>query len=246
VSKSKIKKTTTKGRSRSTRKAEKSTDLTPVPQRARAKGGPAIEEELFGSLGEIDQPNVVTDDPPTFNFELSDKSTPRDERPKRSASTSRRSEPNENPRERRGRSNSTISPVLFEEEFTTIAVAEPRAQGLDTAPLDISTSENTDAQVSLLTNFWVDLDHEEANKEEDRFNEFFEDSVQNNKILTRDQEDSVSKRMQVGLYPSDAQLLEELFTQSKAAGRKNVSRARILRVALRHFHTCWLNADQSS
>ena len=102
------------------------------------------------------------------------------------------------------------------------------------------------AQVSLLSDFWAELGREEADKEEDRFNEFFEDSVHNTKSSARDQEDSVSKRIQVGLYPADAELLEELFLQSKAAGLKNVSRARILRVALRHFHTCWLNADQSS
>ena len=54
---------------------------------------------------------------------------------------------------------------------------------------------------------------------------------------------SVCRRLQVGLYPEDAELLEEIFAQSKAAGLKGVSRARILRVALRHFHTCWLNAD---
>lgn len=100
-----------------------------------------------------------------------------------------------------------------------------------------------DARVSLLSDFWVDEEEVEDEKEGDRFHEFFADSIQNTKIRSRDTDDSLSKRIQVGLYPADADLLEELFLQSKGAGLKNVSRARILRVALRHFHTCWLNAD---
>ena len=108
-------------------------------------------------------------------------------------------------------------------------------------------SEGSRAQRTLLTNFWeeeVETKEVEDNVEEDRrFHEFFSHSVFNPKANLRDSEASVSRRIQVGLYPADAELLEELFLQSKAAGLKHVSRARILRVALRHFHTCWLNAD---
>ena len=110
--------------------------------------------------------------------------------------------------------------------------------------------ESSPAQRSLLADFWTDdeensdqVEDTDENKEEQRFHNFFSHSVFNPKTELREAQGSVSRRLQVGLYPADAELLEELFLQSKAAGLKNVSRARILRVALRHFHTCWLNAD---
>ena len=100
---------------------------------------------------------------------------------------------------------------------------------------------------TLLADFWIDEEETETvveeSKEDQRFHDFFSHSVFNPKANIREAEGSVSRRIQVGLYPADAELLEELFLQSKAAGLKHVSRARILRVALRHFHTCWLNAD---
>ena len=107
-------------------------------------------------------------------------------------------------------------------------------------------SQSTPAQRSLLAGFWPEDEQSstEANVEEDqRFHQFFKDSIFNEKAKVAATDASVSRRIQVGLYPADADLLEELFLQSKAAGLKNVSRARILRVALRHFHTCWLNAE---
>lgn len=131
------------------------------------------------------------------------------------------------PKGRTGRRTglSTITPVSFED------------------PINIDTSN---PQVSLLNDFWADdKSEDEDEKEEERLKELFTDSVQNTKSSSRNSDDSLSKRIQVGLYPADAELLEELYLQSKTAGLKNVSRARILRVALRHFHTCWLNADQS-
>ena len=76
------------------------------------------------------------------------------------------------------------------------------------------------AQVSLLSDFWTELGKEEADKEEDRFNEFFEDSVHNTKSSARDQEDSVSKRIQVGLYPADAELLEVVLPAEQSCGSK--------------------------
>lgn len=105
---------------------------------------------------------------------------------------------------------------------------------------------STPAQRSLLAGFWPEEDNDQAEiqaEEDQRFHKYFADSVFNEKAVGSRTEEAVSRRIQVGLYPSDADLLEELFSQSKAAGLKNVSRARILRVALRHFHTCWLNAD---
>ena len=108
-----------------------------------------------------------------------------------------------------------------------------------------SETDSQKARVSLLTDFWKDEEVVADEKEGERFNEFFTDSVHNTKARSRAADESLSKRIQVGLYPADADLLEELFLQSKAAGLKNVSRARILRVALRHFHTCWLNADNN-
>ena len=102
------------------------------------------------------------------------------------------------------------------------------------------------AQVSLLSDFWKDTEEDEDTEKEDaRLNDLFTESVINSKSNGKNSDESLSKRIQVGLYPADADLLEELYQQSKSAGLKNVSRARILRVALRHFHTCWLNADQS-
>jgi len=110
-----------------------------------------------------------------------------------------------------------------------------------------SQPASSPAQRSLLADFWTDdeekVEEVDENKEDQRFHEFFSHSVFNPKTELREAQGSVSRRLQVGLYPADAALLEELFLQSKAAGLKNVSRARILRVALRHFHTCWLNAD---
>ena len=108
-----------------------------------------------------------------------------------------------------------------------------------------SETDSQKTRVSLLTDFWKDEEVVADEKEGERFNEFFTDSVHNTKARSREADESLSKRIQVGLYPADADLLEELFLQSKAAGLKNVSRARILRVALRHFHTCWLNADSN-
>lgn len=84
------------------------------------------------------------------------------------------------------------------------------------------------------------LDEDQA-REEARIKGFFEDSKENASVKKRQSDEGVSRKVNVGLYPSDAKLLEELYEQSKRAGLKNVSRARILRVALRHFHTCWLN-----
>lgn len=108
-------------------------------------------------------------------------------------------------------------------------------------------SSSSPAQRSLLEDFWKNEEETapevEKNGEDERFHEFFSHSVFNPKANLTESEGSVSRRIQVGLYPADAALLEELFLQSKAAGLKNVSRARILRVALRHFHTCWLNAE---
>ena len=109
-------------------------------------------------------------------------------------------------------------------------------------------SQGSRAQRSLLEDFWTQEEETEKEVQEDngedrRFHEFFSHSVFNPKASMNESEGSVSRRIQVGLYPADAELLEELFLQSKAAGLKHVSRARILRVALRHFHTCWLNAD---
>ena len=100
----------------------------------------------------------------------------------------------------------------------------------------------------LLDAFWEeDFDTvSKSNKvrENSRVKDLFQESVYNTRVIgSREFDVSVSRKIQVGLYPSDAELLEELFIQSKKAGLSNVSRARILRVALRHFHTCWLNQD---
>ena len=120
-----------------------------------------------------------------------------------------------------------------------------RTRSTLTAHTDPQSS--TPAQRSLLAGFWpeegADQPEESSNEDDQRFHDFFADSLFNERAASAQTEEAVSRRIQVGLYPSDADLLEELFLQSKAAGLKNVSRARILRVALRHFHTCWLNAD---
>ena len=84
---------------------------------------------------------------------------------------------------------------------------------------------------------------QDQHSQDQQLHRFFAESVFNPKLEREPLNEAVSRRIQVGLYPEDAQLLEEIFSQSKAAGLKNVSRARILRVALRHFHTCWLSAD---
>ena len=151
----------------------------------------------------------------------------------------------------------TEEPLLSDFSFSDEQIEEkpsrragPKGKGKKVKPVSLEPeislepeSMGPDARISLLSDFWVDEEVVEDEKEGDRFHEFFADSIQNTKIRSRDTDDSLSKRIQVGLYPADADLLEELFLQSKAAGLKNVSRARILRVALRHFHTCWLNAD---
>ena len=101
------------------------------------------------------------------------------------------------------------------------------------------------AQSDLLVDMWED-DQYESEREKQRMKDFYEQSIENtHKRFNRQDDDSVVRKIQVGLYESDAALLEELFQQSKRAGLPNVSRARILRVALRHFHTCWLNQDPS-
>lgn len=133
-------------------------------------------------------------------------------------------EPPKQPSRSKIKARESIAPVTFEVE------PEPNPK---------------QAQVSLLEDFWKDTDEEEENEKEDaRLNDLFTDSIQNSKSGGKHSDESLSKRIQVGLYAADADLLEELYQQSRAAGLKNVSRARILRVALRHFHTCWLNADQ--
>ena len=105
--------------------------------------------------------------------------------------------------------------------------------------IDVST------QSDLLVDLWQD-DQYESEREKQRMKDFYEQSIENtHKRFNRQDDDSVVRKIQVGLYESDAALLEELFQQSKRAGLPNVSRARILRVALRHFHTCWLNQDPS-
>ena len=75
---------------------------------------------------------------------------------------------------------------------------------------------------TLLADFWIDEEETETkveeSKEDQRFHDFFSHSVFNPKANTREAEGSVSRRIQVGLYPADAELLEELFLQSKAAG----------------------------
>jgi hypothetical protein len=139
-------------------------------------------------------------------------------------------------------SDFSFSDEYIEEKPTRRATSKGKDKKIKPISLEPETIA-PDARVSLLSDFWVDEEVAEDEKEGDRFHEFFADSIQNTKIRSRDTDDSLSKRIQVGLYPADADLLEELFLQSKAAGLKNVSRARILRVALRHFHTCWLNAD---
>ena len=119
--------------------------------------------------------------------------------------------------------------------------------------MDLLSSIDTDrsarsSQAGLLGDFWEEgLDDAvvKDEKEATRVKEFFQESIRNTRaISSREFDSSVSRKIQVGLYASDAELLEELFIQSKKAGLANVSRARILRVALRHFHTCWLNQDQ--
>jgi hypothetical protein len=139
-------------------------------------------------------------------------------------------------------SDFSFSDEQIDEKPTRRATSKGKDKKIKPISLEPETTA-PDARVSLLSDFWVDEEVVEDEKEGDRFHEFFADSIQNTKIRSRDADDSLSKRIQVGLYPADANLLEELFLQSKAAGLKNVSRARILRVALRHFHTCWLNAD---
>lgn len=145
-------------------------------------------------------------------------------------------------------SESLLSEFSFTDEPPVRAGRNKAPSKSSIAPVafDIDPEPNPkQAQVSLLEDFWKDNEEDEdSEKEDSRLNDLFTDSVQNSKSGRKNADESLSKRIQVGLYPADADLLEELYQQSKAAGLKNVSRARILRVALRHFHTCWLNADQ--
>ena len=148
-----------------------------------------------------------------------------------------------------GRSNSSdslLSDFSFTDEPPTQASRSKARGSIAPVTFEVDLEPNPkQAQVSLLEDFWKDTEEEEENEKEDaRLNDLFTDSVQNSKSGGKHSDESLSKRIQVGLYPADADLLEELYQQSKAAGLKSVSRARILRVALRHFHTCWLNADQ--
>ena len=120
---------------------------------------------------------------------------------------------------------------------------------VDLNPLaDIQPQRSETNNAGLLSDFWDDdfenESFENTEQESSRIKEFFKDSIKNTRsVSSREFDSSVSRKIQVGLYASDAELLEELFIQSKKAGLANVSRARILRVALRHFHTCWLNQD---
>ena len=110
---------------------------------------------------------------------------------------------------------------------------------------DPISSTDLPSSTNLLVDLWED-DPMESEREKQRMKDFYEQSIENtHKRFNRQEDDSVVRKIQVGLYESDAALLEELFQQSKRAGLPNVSRARILRVALRHFHTCWLNQDPS-
>jgi|GEM_PF-3018030 len=94
-----------------------------------------------------------------------------------------------------------------------------------------------EGQLDLLSNFWEeDLEEEKELALQDRFFKPLDEEPKQKRS-----EEGISRKVNVGLFPSDAELLEDIFNQSKRAGLKNVSRARILRVALRHFHTCWLN-----
>ena len=94
-----------------------------------------------------------------------------------------------------------------------------------------------EGQLDLLSNFWEeDLEEEKELALQDRFFKPIDEEPKKQRS-----EEGISRKVNVGLFPSDAELLEDIFNQSKRAGLKNVSRARILRVALRHFHTCWLN-----
>ena len=109
---------------------------------------------------------------------------------------------------------------------------------------DLHTEEGP--QLSLLSEFWGEEEGaaepgraEAEGREQALVDTFFAESLDNT-TARRAAEESKSRRVNVGLDPRDAKLLEELYEQSRRAGLKNVSRARILRVALRHFHTCWL------
>lgn len=129
-------------------------------------------------------------------------------------------------------------------------MSDPLRATLTTATRELSDASNKpksnkvrkkssvpEAQLDLLSNFWEeDLEEEKEQALQDRF--FLPTDEQPKKQRS---DEGVSRKVNVGLYASDAELLEDIFNQSKRAGLKNVSRARILRVALRHFHTCWLN-----
>jgi len=115
------------------------------------------------------------------------------------------------------------------------------------APRAADAPRDESPQLDLLSAFWGDEEGaparperaEAEEREQALVDSFFAESLEN-PTARRAAEEAKSRRVNVGLDPADAKLLEELFEQSRRAGLKNVSRARILRVALRHFHTCWL------
>lgn len=145
----------------------------------------------------------------------------------------------------RSRSTGKVSLNLFDlenDDFFNLPSPEVEENASDSSSLSNSTSDKTN---NLLVDLWED-DPFESEKDKQRLEGFYKDSIENtHRRFNRQDDESVVRKLQVGLYESDAALLEELFQQSKRAGLPNVSRARILRVALRHFHTCWLNQDQS-
>ena len=133
--------------------------------------------------------------------------------------------------------------------FSDAPAPKPTAAGRH-VPSRSSSGEGAGAgeespQLDLLSEFWGDEEGaggaraEAERREQELMDSFFAESIEN-PTARRAAEESKSRRVNVGLDPADARLLEELYEQSRRAGLKNVSRARILRVALRHFHTCWL------
>ena len=125
-----------------------------------------------------------------------------------------------------------------------------KEKSLKKAKAQAATPVVSDEQSSLLGDFWDLLEPqsqtiENLQSEEELIDSFFQESIETKTRFVRDQDEPLTRKLQVGLYASDVDLLEELYRQSKRAGLPNVSRARILRVALRHFHTCWLQQDRS-
>ena len=132
--------------------------------------------------------------------------------------------------------------------FSDAPAPKPAAAGRhvpsrDARPADGEGEESP--QLNLLSQFWGEEEEaggaraEAEKREQELVNSFFAESIEN-PTARRAAEEAKSRRVNVGLDPADAKLLEDLYEQSRRAGLKNVSRARILRVALRHFHTCWL------